>query len=274
MPATMATHTANMARAKYQGSARGMSQLAGSAHWASSTSPPYAAGPMALPELTPVQVRVVGCLLEKELATPDVYPLTMNGLLAACNQSTNRHPVVRYEEPTVSNAIENLRASGLVRVVYSRSNRADRYRQVLDERLDLDAAERAVLAMLLVRGPQTVADLRARTARLHAFGGEGEGTDLEATLARLAARAEPLALQLDRGPGQKEPRWAHLLAGPPSPDDVAGAATAAPVGGASAAGRADRLHGVEEAVEELRAELARVRADHAALVERLRDLLE
>ncbi|MGH9157575.1 MAG: YceH family protein [Acidimicrobiales bacterium] len=230
---------------------------------------------MPLPEMTPAQIRVVGCLLEKELATPDVYPLTMNGLLAACNQTTNRHPVAHYEEPTVSNALENLRAGGLVRIVYSRSNRADRFRQVLDEQLDLNAPDRAVLAMLMVRGPQTVAELRARTARLHAFDDQGAG-GLDAALGRLAARAEPLVLLLDRQPGQKEPRWAHLLGGPPSADDLAAAAASAPAssGGGTVGGRSDRLADLEEAVQELRDELGRLRADHAALEERLGDLLE
>lgn len=222
---------------------------------------------MGLPDLTPVQVRVVGCLLEKELATPDVYPLTMNGLLAACNQTSNRHPVARYEEPTVSNALENLRSGGTVRIVYSRSNRADRFRQVLDEQLDLDASDRAVLAMLMVRGPQTVAELRARTARLHAFDDEG---GVDAALAALAARPEALVLLLDRQPGQKEPRWAHLLGGPPSPEDLA--ATGAAV--AAGAGRSERLQQLEEAIDEVRDELAQLRADHAALVERLGDLLD
>lgn len=222
---------------------------------------------MGLPELTPVQVRVVGCLLEKELATPDVYPLTMNGLLAACNQTSNRHPVAHYEEPTVSNALENLRAGGTVRIVYSRSNRADRFRQVLDEQLDLGAVDRAVLAMLMVRGPQTVAELRARTARLHAFDDEG---GVDAALAALAARPEALVLLLDRQPGQKEPRWAHLLGGPPSPEDLA--ATAAVAAGGS--GRSERLQQLEEAMDEVRDELAQLRADHAALVERLADLLD
>jgi len=225
---------------------------------------------MALPELTPAQARVVGCLLEKELATPDVYPLTMNGLLAACNQSSNRHPVVDYAEATVSNAIENLRATGTVRVVYSRSNRADRFRQVLDEQLQLAAGDRAVLAMLLVRGPQTVAELRARTARLHGFPDGGDGS-LDAVLARLAARPEPLVVLLGRRPGQKEPRWAHLLAGPPSEDDPAVAATAAPSGGAA---RAERLQHIEEAMDQLGDEVRQLRADHTALVERLRDLLD
>lgn len=223
---------------------------------------------MGLPELTPAQVRVVGCLLEKELATPDAYPLTMNGLLAACNQTSNRHPVVHYEEPTVSNAIENLRVAGIVRVVYSRSNRADRFRQVLDERLDLSEADRAVLAMLLVRGPQTVAELRARTARLHPFDDE-DGLGVETTLASLAARPEPLVLSLGRQPGRKEPRWAQLLAGFPSPEDLAVVADG-PAGG----GRSERLRELEDAVERLQDGLRQLRADHDALVDRLRGLLD
>jgi len=220
---------------------------------------------MAPPELTAVQVRILGCLLEKELATPDAYPLTMNGLLAACNQSSNRHPVVRYDEAAVSTALLNLRAAGVVRVVHSRSNRADRYRQVLDEQLALGPAHRAVLAMLLVRGAQTVADLRARTARLHEFEPAGEA-GVESALAALADRAEPLVTRLERQPGQKEARWAHLLAGSPP------AEAAPPPGGGPS--RGDRLRELEEALAEVRAELAQARADHAALVDRLAGLLE
>ena len=145
--------------------------------------------------LLPAQARVVGCLLEKELTTPDNYPLSMNSLLAACNQTSNRTPVVTYDEPTVSNAIENLRAEGLVRVVYSRSNRVDKYRHVLDEVLDLEAPERAVLAVMLLRGPQTTAELRARTERLHAFDDERA---IEAVLEGLARRQESLAVRLER----------------------------------------------------------------------------
>jgi len=214
---------------------------------------------MDAPELSPVQLRVVGCLLEKELATPDTYPLTMNGLLAACNQSSNRQPVVHYEEPTVSNAIENLKATGVVRVVHSRSNRADRFRQVIDELLDLDVPARAVLAVLMLRGPQTTAEVRARTERLHPFASDGAA---EQVLHDLAADDRSLAVQLARQPGQKEPRWAHLLGGPLSDDDLAAAASSGPA--ASVGHRSDRLQALEDAVVQLQADLAQLRRDLGA----------
>ncbi|MGH9267019.1 MAG: DUF480 domain-containing protein, partial [Acidimicrobiales bacterium] len=121
-----------------------------------------------------MQVRIVGSLIEKEMATPDNYPLTMNALLAACNQTTNRSPVVSYNEPTLSLALENLRAEQVVRIVYSRSNRAPKWRHVLDDVLGLDRAERALVSVLMVRGPQTAAELRARCERLHPFASDAE----------------------------------------------------------------------------------------------------
>jgi uncharacterized protein YceH (UPF0502 family) len=119
--------------------------------------------------MTPVQQRVVGCLVEKELTTPDQYPLSMNALLAACNQATNRDPVVELDERVVSNALENLKAEGVVRVIFSKGNRVDKYKHVLPEKLSLDGPAMAILAVLLLRGPQTAAELRARTERLHRF---------------------------------------------------------------------------------------------------------
>ncbi|MEA2931313.1 MAG: uncharacterized protein QOI56_98, partial [Actinomycetota bacterium] len=127
--------------------------------------------------LTPVQVRILGCLMEKERTTPDNYPLTLNALMSACNQTTNRHPVVKLEEATVGNALVNLRGLNLVRIVYSRSSRADKYRQVLDETLGLDGGEAAVVCLLMVRGPQTASELRARSERLHPFADQEEVDD-------------------------------------------------------------------------------------------------
>src|ERR671916_2486277 len=106
-------------------------------------------------QLTPVQVRVLGSLIEKERTTPDNYPLTMNGLLAACNQTTNRNPVTRLDEATVGNALVNLRADNVVRIVYSRSNRADKYRHALGEILPVEPEHLALLSVLMLRGPQT-----------------------------------------------------------------------------------------------------------------------
>ncbi len=212
-----------------------------------------------------MQVRVLGCLLEKERATPDNYPLTMNALLNACNQTTNRNPVVSFNEPTVDSAISNLRAAGLVRVVYSRSNRAEKYRHVLDEVLDADDAELAVLSVLMVRGPQTSAEVRTRTERLHPF---VDPADVDVTLARLAGRPEPLVVRLPPAPGQKEPRWAHLLAGEVQPEAVA-----AP-GASPRSARADRIEALESAVAALTDEVDRLRVEHEALAAQLRELLE
>jgi uncharacterized protein YceH (UPF0502 family) len=219
-------------------------------------------------EMTPVQLRVVGCLIEKELATPDNYPLTMNALLAACNQTSNRNPVVNYNEATVSNALENLRAAGLARIVYSRSNRADKYRHVLHETCELEPPELAVLSVLMLRGPQTLAELRTRTERLHPFTSTGE---VEEVLRRLASRTdEPLVVAVERQPGQKEGRWAQLLGGEAALEAQIEAAASSP----GSAPRNDRVVALEESVQALRDEVDRLRADHDALSEKLRALLD
>ena len=181
-------------------------------------------------DMTPVQQRVMGCLVEKELTTPDQYPLSMNALLAACNQATNRDPVVQLDERVVSNALENLKAEGLVRVIFSKGNRVDKYKHVLPEALGVDGPSLAVLTVLLLRGPQTAAELRSRTERLHPFGSTG---DVEHTLQRLSERDPALVTLLPRQPGRKEPRWAHLLgaaaaAAPVADDPPAVAIVAAP----------------------------------------------
>jgi len=219
-------------------------------------------------QLSPVQARILGCLIEKERTTPDNYPLTMNALLSACNQTTNRFPVVSFTDAIVSNAILNLRADNLVRIDYSRSNRADKYRQVLDQALDVDDGEISLLAVLMLRGPQTAAELRTRTERLHAFADQGE---VEATLVGLSQRAEPLVTWLAPMAGQKEARWAHLLGGPIAAEDL----PVAPAGSADAgrASRTERIEALEETVAALGDELKQLRADHDALLARLEGLL-
>ena len=200
--------------------------------------------------MTPVQQRVIGCLIEKELTTPDQYPLSMNALLAACNQTTNRDPVAQLDQRVVENALENLKADGLVRVIFSRGNRVDKYRHVLDEKLDVAQPEVAVLAVLLLRGPQTAAELRARTERLHAF---ASTDDVESLLERLAARDPALATLLPRQPGRKEPRWAHLLGAAAAVAPVAEEPPAVAV--VAPSGDADRLAALEERVAALEARL-------------------
>ena len=157
-------------------------------------------------DLSPEEVRVLGCLVEKEATVPDSYPLTLNSLRTACNQSTSRDPVVSYDDRTVEQALAALRARGLTRTVHSTSNRATKYRHVLPDALELDPGETAVLSVLMLRGPQTVGELKSRTERQHAFGSVDETA---AVLGRLTGRG--MAHQLDRQPGQKDARWVHLL---------------------------------------------------------------
>ena len=159
-------------------------------------------------DLTAEQCRIVGCLIEKERATPQNYPLTLNSLRLACNQSTNRDPIVDYDDHLVETTLTSLREQGLTRIVYSTSNRAAKYRHVLDEVLRLEGDEISVLCVLLVRGPQTPRELRDRTERLHGFGDLGA---VQETLDRLASRDEPLVLRLERRTGQRDERYIHLL---------------------------------------------------------------
>jgi uncharacterized protein YceH (UPF0502 family) len=156
--------------------------------------------------LDAVEVRILGALMEKERTTPDLYPLTVAALLQACNQKTSRDPVTDYSETVVVEALDRLRADALVFRVHG--SRSERYEHCLDRRWHLDTAgAAAVVAMLLLRGPQTVAELKTRTARLHPF----DTTDqVEAALARLAAGEDALARELPRQPGQRETRWIHL----------------------------------------------------------------
>jgi uncharacterized protein YceH (UPF0502 family) len=151
--------------------------------------------------LTAAEARVLGALLEKELTTPDSYPLTLNALTAACNQTSNRDPVVRYESQLVETTMLVLKGKGLARVVHPGSGeRATKYRQVADEALKLEPGDLAVVCLLLLRGPQTVAELKARTERMHRFA-SGE---IESVLDALTHRERGLVARVDRLPGQKE----------------------------------------------------------------------
>jgi uncharacterized protein YceH (UPF0502 family) len=159
--------------------------------------------------LSPEEGRVIGSLIEKQLTTPQQYPLTANALLLACNQSSNRDPVVKYDEPTVYAALTSLKAARLVRFDHPSHGRSvTRYQQVLDEHLAVSVQQAALLAVLLLRGPQTAGELRLRTERMCEFDGVGH---VEAELERLSSRPGPLVVRLARQPGQKEERWAEQL---------------------------------------------------------------
>ncbi len=158
--------------------------------------------------LGPEEARVLGCLLEKERTTPDAYPLSLNALVAACNQATNRSPVVHYSEPTVEAALDELRERSFVRRGVYPGSRVIKYRHVLDEALKVGPPELALLCVLLLRGPQTSGELKSRTERLHPF---RDLVGVNDALDRLSARDEPLARRLPREPGQKEARVRELL---------------------------------------------------------------
>lgn len=154
----------------------------------------------------PVELRVLGCLLEKQRTTPDQYPLSLNAIRLACNQTTNRDPIVAYDEREIHEALQRLARRGWSRLASGAGSRAAKYRQLLDEALDLGGAELAVLCVLLLRGAQTAGELNQRTQRLHPFDGIDE---IQQTLERLSGRE--LAERLERRPGQKEERYRHLL---------------------------------------------------------------
>jgi uncharacterized protein YceH (UPF0502 family) len=156
--------------------------------------------------------------MEKERTTPDDYPLTANSLMRAANQSTSRDPVVDYDQRLVESAMGELKDLGLVRFVFSPSNRATKFRHVLDEAWGIDADEAAALTLLMLRGPQTPGELRSRAGRLSTF---ADVEDVRSTLARLAAREEPMVAELPRVPGHKENRWAQLVGDAPAADAFA-----------------------------------------------------
>jgi uncharacterized protein len=246
-----------------------------------------------------VEIRVLGCLIEKQRTTPDAYPLTLNSLRLACNQSTNRDPVVEYDESTIRGALERLGRRKWTTLASWANRRAMKYRHTLDSALGLSDAEIALLCVLMLRGPQTPGELKQRSERLHAFAGLAE---LEATLGGLVDRE--LAARLPRRPGQREERFMQLLGGSAEPPPAAaaepGVGAAEPAVGApepaataaepavsappptttihaagptpvepSAAMPAPAADGLERRVARLEDELASLRADLRALREEL-----
>ena len=210
-------------------------------------------------EPDPVEIRVVGCLVEKQRTTPDAYPLSLNALRLACNQSTNRDPVVSYDEAAVSDALRRLALRGWTRLASGAGSRARKYRHLLPEALDLDDEELALLTVLMLRGPQTPGELKQRSERLHPFAGLPA---VQETLERLLARE--LVTRHPRRPGQKEDRYEQLLGGveegagerPSVGEEDAETVAPAPATGASA----DRLDRLERELADLRRELAGLRA--------------
>ena len=184
-----------------------------------------------------VELRVLGCLIEKQRTTPDAYPLSLNSLRLACNQSTNRDPVVDYDESAIRDALQRLSTKGWVRLASGPSSRAVKYRHLFDEALGLSGPETSLLTVLMLRGAQTAGELKSRAERLHRFGSLAE---VHETLHALVGRE--LVVRLERRPGQKEERWEHRLGetAPPEPSE---------------ASLEERVRLLEEQVAELRAQL-------------------
>jgi uncharacterized protein len=192
-----------------------------------------------------VELRVLGCLIEKQRTTPDVYPLSLNALRGACNQTTNRDPVVDYDEPTIRAALDRLSRKRWARLASGPGSRAVKYRHLLDEALELSDPELAVLSVLMLRGPQTPGELKQRCERLHAFASLGA---VHETLETLIGRE--LVRRLERRPGRKEERYVHLL-GEESPAEAPAEGQAAP--SVLAGGVEERLTALEREVAALRA---------------------
>lgn len=169
--------------------------------------------------LSEIEVRVLGALVEKQLTTPEYYPLTLNSLTLACNQKNNRNPVTSYDEKTVAHALETLREKNLTYVFHGSTSRVPKYKHVMPEVMHLSPPELAVMGALLLRGPQTVGELRGSAGRFHEFSGLEE---VETTLNDLISKEpEAMVVRLPRQTGQKDARFVHLLSGPPSPEFLA-----------------------------------------------------
>ena len=199
--------------------------------------------------LTETEVRVIGCLVEKQLTTPEYYPLTLNALIAACNQKSNRDPVVSYDETGATEALDSLRDKNLVYVFHGSTSRVVKYKHMLPSVYELDPAETAVMTVLMLRGPQTVGEIRGRTDRLYDFESLGQ---VQETLDALARKDGPLAVKLERLPGQKDARYAHLLSGA-VPDPI----FSKPL--ANVASKDDRITEIETELKQLRNDLDALR---------------
>jgi uncharacterized protein YceH (UPF0502 family) len=188
--------------------------------------------------LHPVEVRVLGALVEKDMATPEYYPLTLNSLQNACNQKSSREPVVHYDEDTVAQALELLKNKGLATRISGAGHRVEKFGHRLGEKMNLGRRELAILCVLMLRGPQTVGELRGRTERMHNF---NDMEEVERVLEHLAGLPEPLVARASRG------RWAHLLSGEP---DFSAEPSSAPVSNLE-----ERVAALERELAELKSKL-------------------
>jgi uncharacterized protein YceH (UPF0502 family) len=200
-----------------------------------------------------VETRILGCLIEKQVTTPDNYPLTLNSLTAACNQTSNRDPVLSLDEAAVSNGLDSLGKRNLARGVLRSDSRVKKYRHLLEDTMHLHDAEKAVLCVLLLRGAQTTGEIRTRTNRLFDF---RDTAHVEVTLETMKTLTPPLVMQLPRQPGQKEVRYVQLMSGEPDLEALAASAASA---AEESSTRTSRMDALENEVASLRAELAELR---------------
>jgi len=201
-------------------------------------------------DLSPLATRLLGCLLEKERTTPEAYPLTLNSLMAAANQTTNRDPIMEAPAEEVEAAVDELRENKLAALIMMAGARATKYRQLLLDEYELQPPEVALLCTLLLRGPQTAGELKSRSERLHAFASMAE---VEDRLRELAVGDEPLVRELSARPGQKGARWVQLLSGELPPDE-------SPIS-SSEPTQPTRMEKLQERVEKLESELTELRQE-------------
>lgn len=209
---------------------------------------------MGIPVLSAEQMRVLGALIEKDMATPEYYPLSLNALVNACNQKNNRDPIVHYDDTLVSETLESLKPLQLITVLSGGSNRVPKFGHRASEKLDLDNRELAVVCVLLLRGAQTLNEIKTRTQSLHEF---DDLESVELVLRKLSERE--MAFLIEKGPGMREPRWTHLFGGEPAMPAMQDAPVAS--SGLVARGEplAERVARLEAEVESLKTQFAEFR---------------
>ena len=207
--------------------------------------------------LTDIEARVLGSLIEKQVTTPEYYPLTLNALTLACNQKNNRQPVTSYAESQVADAVESLREKNLAYVFYGSTSRVPKYKHVMPDVMHLSPPETALMCVLMLRGAQTPGELRGNASRLHEFSSLEE---VEGILNGLITHEpEPLVVRLPRQPGQKEVRFVHLLSGEIDVDALAAEMERGPVATSSRRGSSEQIERLEQKVDALAAEVEKLK---------------
>ena len=214
-----------------------------------------------MPILNEYELRVLGALVEKQIATPDYYPMTINALTNACNQKNHRDPVTSFDEATVVRALDTLREKNLTYVFHGSDARVPKYGHLFSKVYDLNPQETAVLIVLMLRGPQTPGELRSRTPHLMTFDSLSQ---VEETLQNLSVRDDALVIKLPRLPGTKEARYAHQLSGPVDLEEFATVSAPEPVRSSSRSGDHERVAKLEAEMETLRQELNELKTQFAA----------